>query len=104
MREALAFLAGVVTSLALELPFIKKRWHKQQFKAAVLFFSYMLSSLAAWLVNCQTPLELGVPCDYQGIAELGWTGAVAFAGSQGAYFTRKTAPKAIRYITQSLRD
>lgn len=104
MREGIAFAAGILTSLALEfVPFLKKRWHKQQFKAGVLFLSYMLVSLGAWLINCHTTVNIAVPCDYQGIIEIGWTGAVAFAGSQGAYFTGQTAPKVVRYMAQSLK-
>lgn len=88
MREAIASAAGLLTSLLLEtVPYVRDRWSRNRFKVLTLLLIYIGSALAIWFLHCVLALSFPfiVPCGYQGVAELGWAGFVAFGSSQLTY-------------------
>lgn len=90
MKEAIAFGAGIVTSLVLDLvPCVRKRWANHRFKVLTLLIIHVGTGMVVWALSCVLGLNLGiyVPCGYQGLAEMGWTGVVAFTSSQLTYHT-----------------
>ena len=107
MKEAIASAAGLATSLLLEtIPYVRERWAGNRFKVLTLLAIHIGSAVAIWALHCHADIlfKFYVPCGYQGLAELGWTGAVAFGSSQLTYqIITKRLPQVTRRKIEAAR-
>lgn len=108
MREAIASAAGLATSLLLEtVPYVRDRWANNQFKVLTLLLIHVGSAVAIWALSCYVKIEFPfyIPCGYQGLAEVGWIGAVAFGSSQLTYqAVTKRLPQVTRRKIEAARQ
>jgi len=88
LSASVAFFAGVLTSLALEVvPGLREAWARQSSKRLILFAAHTLSPAVVWVLACfiDFPFPFPVPCGRNGLLQVMTLGVTALAGNQGTY-------------------
>lgn len=98
-KTLIATGVGVLVSALLKAwPWLRKKWDKLHYKAAILFAFHVGGGLVIWLLSCKAGFKypFDVQCSYQGAVDWGWTGTVAFASNQATYLVGDGVEKGVQ--------
>lgn len=86
-QDAISSVVGVLVSLFLHIPLVRRWWNKKRGKVLLLLGFHIGSALAIWAIACLVGIDTGlvVECNTNGLARLGWTGTLGFVSNQATY-------------------